>query len=100
MQIKTPKAVLDWLGLLASKIELPNGNTYLYVPFWIEVKKGPLDPPGMVTIHQMDNLPKELTDILTQLRDKADEITRKSGTDTPGSESGANKEGDNHPKDN
>lgn len=59
---KLPKETIDLLKGMGSVVLA--GSTYYFLPYWIKVT----EVDGVVEFHHLDNLPKELTDVLKELR--------------------------------
>lgn len=105
--LKIPKEVLEFLYSMAMRLEIAEGGTYLHMPYWIEIRNR---EEAQVRFHNLDHLPKELYDALSELRGgpekgednnlpviedeitdvifEDDETTRESSTDTAGEPSG------------
>ena len=105
--LKIPKEVLEFLYSMAMRLEIAEGGTYLYMPYWMEIRNR---EESLVRFHNLDNLPEELRNALSDLRGdqgskeeaampaednccdpifEDDEDTRESSTDPAGEPSGA-----------
>lgn len=83
--LEVPKAAIEFIKQIAMRIEIANGGTYMYMPWWIEVKD---EEKSLVMFHDMDHLPGELKGALMEMRlnenNNPDDTTREEHPDTAG----------------
>lgn len=80
LNLKVHIEVIKFLLQTATRVEITEGGTYLYLPFWVEVTD---EVECMVRMYSPDQMPEELRNALKQFREGNDETTRESSTDTP-----------------
>lgn len=108
IDLKIPKGVFKFLHQIATRIEVAEGGTYLYMPYWMEILN---KKEYLVRFHDLDHIPDELEKAINKLRQvdetainintaeeednvitdvdfEDDENTRESSTDTAGEPSG------------
>lgn len=80
-----PKEALEFIKQISMRIEIANGGTYMYMPWWMEIKD---EEKFLVMFHDFDHLPGELKGALMEMRltenNLTDEDARKSYPDTAG----------------
>jgi hypothetical protein len=83
--LEIPKEALEFIKNIAMRIEITNGGTYMYMPWWMEIKD---EEKSLVMFHDFDHLPGELNGALMEMRltenIQTDENTGESDPDTAG----------------
>lgn len=82
LDLEVPAGVLEFLQQVGMRVEIAGGGSYLYLPFWIEIKD---EDKRRAVFYDMDHLPGELKGALMQMRlignDENNESTGESTTD-------------------
>lgn len=65
LDLEVPEGLLGWLQQVGMGVEIAGGGTYLYLPFWIEIKN---EAKNRAVFYDMDHLPEELRNALTEMR--------------------------------